>query len=73
MTLDDLATALAPVADAAHQSTDPDVQKLSIVLGAILGAIAGGGEPDREVLDALAIHAGLICEHRSGLHGPVPS
>lgn len=69
MTLRDLEAALAPIADAtAGEQADPNVVKLGIVLNAILGAIAGGGEPDQQVVDALAIHAGLICEHRSGRH-----
>jgi hypothetical protein len=66
MTLAELAAALAPITDDALISHDADVKKLGIVLAAIMGAIAGGGEPDRQVVDALAVHAGLICDHRSG-------
>jgi hypothetical protein len=68
LTLTDLAAALAPITDAALTSDDPDVMKLSTVLAAIMGAIAGGGTPDRQVINALAVNAGLICDHRSGLH-----
>ncbi len=69
MTIDELAAALAPVADAAiTESADHNVEKAGIVLAALMGAIAGGGAVDDEVLNVMAIHAGLICEHRSGLH-----
>jgi hypothetical protein len=69
MTLDELAAVLGPLTDAALASTDePNVTKLGIVLSAIMGAIEGGGDPDQEVIDALAIQAGLICQHRTGRH-----
>jgi hypothetical protein len=69
MTLDELAAALAPVADEAlAEHIDPNVVKAGTVLAALMGAIAGGGAVDLAVLDALAIHAGLICEHRNGMH-----
>lgn len=71
MTTYDLANALGPVTDEALAAPDDEVvRKLSIVLGAIMGAIEDGDadQADHEVVDALAIHAGLICQHRAGRH-----
>ena len=66
--LPDLAAALKPIANAALAATDPDVKKVSVILAAVMGCIAGPGAADREALDPLVISAGLICEHRSGRH-----
>jgi hypothetical protein len=69
ITLADLAVRLAPVANDALDSDDPDVLRVGIVLAAVMGCLEA--EPfDAVALRALSIPAGLLCEHRIGRHGP---
>lgn len=72
MTVNELLEQLGPIAAAADEATlqpHPDIitiTQASIVLSTLMGVLT---EPiDREGLGTLAITAGLICEHRVGLH-----
>jgi hypothetical protein len=67
MTRRELARVLEPITNDALESTEADVMKVSVILAAIMGAI-DGDDVDHEALDALAIPAGMICEHRAGKH-----
>jgi hypothetical protein len=70
-TLPELARQLEPIADAALDSSNPDVLAVATILAAIMGCIAEG-PMDHEALRPLVLTAGAICEHRSGLHGRTP-
>jgi len=69
MTIPELRAALTPITETAlAERDDPDVTKAGIVLATLLGAIEDDVATDREVLDAVAITCGLICEHQIGKH-----
>lgn len=68
MTLEEVAAALAPIADRAiNPQNELEVVRAGLVLVALLGAI--DGEIDQKVLGILSTTARLICEHKTGLHG----
>jgi hypothetical protein len=69
LTRPDLVATLLPIADACLDhaqldDADPVIVKASVVLAALMGGLEGR----TAALDALAIQAGLICEHELGLH-----
>jgi hypothetical protein len=71
MTLQELATRLEPIANAACASSDPVVLQVATILAAVMGCIADPRRSiDHEALDPLTHTAGLICEHRIGKHQP---
>lgn len=67
LTLEELATALAPLADAAvSESNEVNVVKIGVVLSAILGAIKVlNSQPpvDQKAINVLACDVGMLCEY----------
>jgi len=67
MTLADLVRRLEPIAlDALATPENEDVSRVAVVLAALMGSLTD--EIDREALQALAVTAHYICEHRLGRH-----